>query len=149
MYSVLQSQHRAKKTNKHLIQNSDRCSEETVLFFFLFKKLRYSRVLFFMYDYPDLVYLCLSISHSILKLMFLFLLSKHVRQVLLRLSLKKIKPFAPSDKVCKLCLQEKLAILRSVPSLNKRSNIFGHGIHRKKFLLSNTTKPTSTDEVSL
>ena len=24
---------------------------------------------------------------------------------------KKVKPFAPSDKVCKLCLQEKLSIL--------------------------------------
>ena len=26
---------------------------------------------------------------------------------------KKVKPFAPSDEVCKLCLQEKLSILRS------------------------------------
>ena len=59
---------------------------------------------------------------------------------------KKVKPFAPSDKVCKLCLQEKLSILRSAPSLNKRSQIFGHCIHRKKFLLSNTNKPLSTDE---
>ena len=45
---------------------------------------------------------------------------------------KKVKPFAPSDKVCKLCLQEKLAILRSAPSLNKRSKNFGHCTHRKK-----------------
>ena len=29
---------------------------------------------------------------------------------------KKVKPFAPSDKVCKLCLQEKLSFLRSAPS---------------------------------
>ena len=50
---------------------------------------------------------------------------------------KKVKPFAPNDKVCKLCLQEKISILRSAPSLNKRSEIFGHCIHRKKFLLSN------------
>ena len=39
---------------------------------------------------------------------------------------KKVKPFAPSDKVCKLCLQENLSTLRSAPSLNKRSEIFGH-----------------------
>ena len=42
---------------------------------------------------------------------------------------KKVKPFAPNDKVCKLCLQEKLSILRSAPSLNKRSEIFGHCIY--------------------
>ena len=30
------------------------------------------------------------------------------------------KPFAPDDKVCKLCLQEKLSILRSAPSLNEK-----------------------------
>ena len=42
---------------------------------------------------------------------------------------QKVKPFAPSDKVCKLC---KLSIRRSAPSLNKRSEIFGHCIHRKK-----------------
>ena len=61
---------------------------------------------------------------------------------------KKAKPFAPSDKVCKLCRQEKLSILRSAPSLNKRSDIFGPCIHRKKFLLSNTNNPLSNDEVS-
>ena len=59
---------------------------------------------------------------------------------------KKVKPFAPSDKVWKLCLQEKLSILRSAPSLNKRSENFGHCIHRKKFLLSNINKPLSTNE---
>ena len=62
---------------------------------------------------------------------------------------KKVRPFAQSDKVCKLCLQEKLSILRSTPCLNKRSEIFGHCIHRKQFLLSNTNKPLSTDEISL
>ena len=31
-------------------------------------------------------------------------------------------------------LQEKLSILRSALSLNKRSEIFGHCIHRKKIL---------------
>ena len=59
---------------------------------------------------------------------------------------KRVKPFAPSNKVCGICLQEKLSILRSAPSLNKRSEIFGHCIHRKKFLLSNLSM--STDEVS-
>ena len=47
---------------------------------------------------------------------------------------KKVKPFAPNDKVCKLCLQEKLSILRSAPSLNKRSDIFRHCIHIKIIL---------------
>ena len=59
---------------------------------------------------------------------------------------KKVKPFAPSHKVCKLCLQEKLSILRSGPSLNKTSAIFLQCIHRKKFLLINTNNPLSTDE---
>ena len=63
--------------------------------------------------------------------------------------IKKVQPFAPNDKVCKLCLQEKLSILRSAPSLNKRGDIFGHCIHRKEFLLSNTNQSTSTYEVSL
>ena len=48
---------------------------------------------------------------------------------------KKVKPFAPNDKVCKLCLQEKLAILRSAPSLNKRSENFGHCIQKKNSCL--------------
>ena len=60
---------------------------------------------------------------------------------------KRVKPFAPSNKVCGLCLQDKLSILRSAPSLNKRSEIFGYCIHRKKFLLSNLSM--STDEVSI
>ena len=34
---------------------------------------------------------------------------------------KKVKLFASSDKVCKLCLQENLSILRSAPSLNKKT----------------------------
>ena len=46
---------------------------------------------------------------------------------------KKVKPFAPIDKVYKLCLQEQLSILRSAPSLNKRGEIFGHCIHRIVF----------------
>ena len=47
---------------------------------------------------------------------------------------KKVKPFALSDKVCKHCLQEKLSIIRSAPSLNKGIETFGHCIHRKKNL---------------
>ena len=47
---------------------------------------------------------------------------------------KKVKPFAPNDKVCKFCLQEKLSILRSAPCLKKRSKIFGHCNHRKIIL---------------
>ena len=60
---------------------------------------------------------------------------------------KRVKPFAPSNKMCGLCLQEKLSILRSAPSSNKRSEIFGHCIHRNKFLLSNLSM--STDEVPM
>ena len=60
---------------------------------------------------------------------------------------KRVKPFAPINKVCELYLQEKLSILRSGPSLNKRSEIFGHCPHRKKFLLRNLS--VSTDEVSI
>ena len=43
-------------------------------------------------------------------------------------------------KCANFAYKEKLSILRSAPSLNKRSEIFGHCIHRKKFLLSNTNK---------
>ena len=51
--------------------------------------------------------------------------------------IKNVKPYAPGEKTCKLCLQEKLSILISKPSLNKRSEIFGHCVHRKQFLLNN------------
>ena len=51
--------------------------------------------------------------------------------------IKNVKPYAPGDKICKLCLQEKLSILISKPSLNKRTDIFGHCVHRKQFLLNN------------
>ena len=34
------------------------------------------------------------------------------------------KPYTPSDKLCKLWLQEKLSILRSAPSLNKKTRHF-------------------------
>ena len=37
---------------------------------------------------------------------------------------KRVKPFTPSNKVCGLCLQEKLSILRSAPSLNKKKRNF-------------------------
>ena len=37
---------------------------------------------------------------------------------------KIVTPFAPSNKVCGLCLQEKLSVLRSARSLNKRTKIF-------------------------
>ena len=59
-----------------------------------------------------------------------------------------MKPFAPGDKVCKLCLQEKLSILRSPPSLNKKKEeIFGHCMHKKRFLLNLNNIMMSTDEV--
>ena len=51
--------------------------------------------------------------------------------------IKNVKPYAPGDKICKLCLQEKLSILISKPSLNKWTEIFGHCVHRKQFLLNN------------
>ena len=40
---------------------------------------------------------------------------------------KRVKRFAPSNKMCGLCLQEKLSIPRSAPSLNKRSEIVSIG----------------------
>ena len=74
--------------------------------------------------------------------------SKSINFNIEREILKKVDRFAPNDKVCELRLQEKLSILRSAPSLNKRSEIFGHCMHRKIFLLSNsiTNKSLSTDE---
>ena len=60
--------------------------------------------------------------------------------------IKRVKPFSPSNKVCGLCLQEKLSILRSAPSLTKEAK-FWTLYHRKKFLLSNLSM--STDEVSI
>ena len=51
--------------------------------------------------------------------------------------LKNVKPYALGEKICKLCLQEIFSILISKPSLNKRTEIFGHCVHRKQFLLNN------------
>ena len=51
--------------------------------------------------------------------------------------MKNVKPYAPGEKICKLCLQEKFSILISKPSLNKRTEIFGHCVLRKQFLLNN------------
>ena len=68
---------------------------------------------------------------------------------------KRVKPSAPSNKVCGLCLQEKkLSILRSAPSLNKRSEIFGHCIHRKSSCLATCLcqlmrSPLRTETLSL
>ena len=60
---------------------------------------------------------------------------------------KKVNPFARSDKVCRICLQEKLSNLRSAPSLNKKKNeIFGHCMHTKRFLLNHNNILMSTDE---
>ena len=50
---------------------------------------------------------------------------------------KRVKPFTPGEKVCKLCVQENVSILISKLSLNKRSDIFGHCMHKKQFLLNN------------
>ena len=35
---------------------------------------------------------------------------------------QNVKTFAPDDKVCKVCLQEKLSILRSATFFNKKKN---------------------------
>ena len=51
--------------------------------------------------------------------------------------IKNVKPYAPGEKICKLCLREKFSIVMSKPSLNKRTEIFGHIVHRKQFLLNN------------
>ena len=59
---------------------------------------------------------------------------------------KRVKPFAPrlSNKVCGLCLQEKLSIRRCAPKEAKFFDIVSIG---KKFLLSNLS--ISTDEVPI
>ena len=61
------------------------------------------------------------------------------------------KPYTPSDKVCKLWLQEKLSILRSAPSLNKKKHeTFVHCMHEERFLLSHATNDSvSTETPSL
>ena len=65
-------------------------------------------------------------------------------------SSKKVKPFALGDKRCKLCLQEKLSILRSAPSLNTQTNEnFGHCPHKKRFQLNHDNNAMSTDEVPI
>ena len=52
---------------------------------------------------------------------------------------KKVKSFAPSDKVCKLCLQEKPSIFRSVPSLNKKAKCLDIACIRNDSILTITT----------
>ena len=59
---------------------------------------------------------------------------------------KKVKSFAPLEKVCKLCLQEKISILRSAPSLNKKNDIIGHCMLKKRFQLNPTNNLLSSDE---
>ena len=61
-----------------------------------------------------------------------------------------VKPFASGDIVCKLFLQEKLSILRSALSLNKKNpEIFGHCMHKKRFQLNHNNNIMSTDEVPI
>ena len=55
--------------------------------------------------------------------------------------IKNVKPYAPGEKICKLCI--------SKPSLNKRTEIFGHCVHRKQFLLNNIKEqytPTASQQ---
>ena len=49
---------------------------------------------------------------------------------------KKVKPFAPGKKVCKLSLQEKVSILKSAPSLNKKNESIEHCMHKRRFQLN-------------
>ena len=61
----------------------------------------------------------------------------------------KLKPFAPGYKVCKLCYK-KLSIIRSAPSLNKKNEVFGHCMHKKRFQINhNSNIILSTDEVAI
>ena len=53
--------------------------------------------------------------------------------------IKNVKPYAPGEKICKLCLQEQFSILISKPSLNKRTEILDTVCTENKFLL-NTIK---------
>ena len=56
-----------------------------------------------------------------------------------------MKPFAPSDKVCKLCLQEKLSNLRSIFE-QKEAKFLDIVSIGKKYLLTNANNLLSTDE---
>ena len=51
----------------------------------------------------------------------------------------KGKPYSPSTKSCNLCTKEVYYILfkRNMASLNKRSEFFGHCLHKSKYLLQN------------
>ena len=49
--------------------------------------------------------------------------NKNINFNIKREIVKKVKPFAPNDKVCKLCLQEELSILRFAPSVRGSEKI--------------------------
>ena len=61
---------------------------------------------------------------------------------------KKVKPFAPDEKVCLLYLQEKkkLSILRPASSLINKNKIFGHCMLRKRFQLNHSNNLQSSGE---
>lgn len=56
---------------------------------------------------------------------------------------EKARPYSPKTKRCNLCLAEKYNILSKKPSLNRRKEIYGTCMHRKKHLLQNF-QPTTT-----
>ena len=62
--------------------------------------------------------------------------------------IKNVMPYAPREKICKLCLQEKFSILISKPSLNKRTEIFVQCVHRKRFLHNNIKENTHLPQVN-
>ena len=62
---------------------------------------------------------------------------------------KKVKPFTPGEKVCKVCLQEKFSILTSRPSAYERTEIFENCVHEKTISVAqcHTSRDTTTAEI--
>ena len=51
----------------------------------------------------------------------------------------KAKPYSPSTKICNLCIREVFFIMyhKDKATLNKRSEFFGHCLHKRKYFIEN------------
>ena len=56
-------------------------------------------------------------------------------------AVERAQPYSAATNRCRLCIGEKYFILKTRPSLNKRSEIFSSCPHRKKHLLQNYQWP--------
>ena len=62
--------------------------------------------------------------------------------------IKNVKPYAPGEKICKLCLQEKFSILISKPSLNKRTEISNTVCTENSFFSTTSKNNTHLPQVN-